>query len=452
LGRQVTLDDLDLPATVKPARRERKQVAGAHLSCPNCGGALSLHAPESERVTCPSCNSLLDVNQGELRFLKALEPSEVEPIIPLGTKGKLEDQEYITIGFMERSVTIDDRRYYWEEFLLYHDRAGFRWLVRSDNHWNFVQSLPPGSVDKDGRTAFWEGQSFKLFQKAPAYVEHVLGEFYWRVEVGELVQAADYVKPPLLLSREVTRYEGEDKGEVNWSLGKYISVAEVEKAFGVTGLPRPGFSNVAPNQPFLYTKMYLFWGLFAGLSLLMFVIVCGLNPGKKVFEKTFDVTGGNTAQSAQVVFSEHFDLSGWKNVYVEGQSDVDNGMVFVEGDLINEEKGTTQPFSLELGRWHGTEDGEAWSEGSGEASEYLSSPPAGKYTLRLEFARQFEPGSGGARPTSVRIKVEQGVPRFLPWFLTFLLLSLIPGCVLAYHIYFVKRQWDESQFSMFGTK
>ena len=49
------------------------------MGCPNCGGPLSLEAPDkSERVTCPNCNSLLDVNQGNLTYLHALAPTQKE--------------------------------------------------------------------------------------------------------------------------------------------------------------------------------------------------------------------------------------------------------------------------------------------------------------------------------------------------------------------------------------
>src|SRR5262245_30095946 len=259
VGREVTLDELKLPVKARPAGHELREVEGRQLNCPNCGGALSLRAPDrAERVTCPSCNSLLDIHQGSLIFLKALAPPEVEPIIPLGSTGRFGKHEYTNIGFMQRSVTLEGIKYYWEEYLLYHPREGFRWLVRSEDHWNFVEPLPPGQVRMRARQAHWGDKSFKLFQRAWAEVENVQGEFYWKVEVGELVRASDFINPPEMLSREVSRSEGEDeeKGEINWSHGTYLPVADVEQAFGLRGIPRPAFGNVAPNQVFPHWWIY----------------------------------------------------------------------------------------------------------------------------------------------------------------------------------------------------
>ena len=75
VGQQVTLDEIGL-AKRKSAEREAATSPSAAMGCPNCGGPLTLTAPDkTERVTCPFCNSLFDVNQGNLNFLKALKPS-----------------------------------------------------------------------------------------------------------------------------------------------------------------------------------------------------------------------------------------------------------------------------------------------------------------------------------------------------------------------------------------
>ena len=123
--------------------------------------------------------------------------------------------------------------------------------MHSDDHWNYVQAVPPGDVSESVKTSSFRGKSFKIFQDAQAIVESVLGEFYWKVEAGEKVRGVDYVRPPEMLSKEVSfvpvsaNQQTTNKkkklatGEINWSLGTYMPVAEVEKTFGVSGLTSP---------------------------------------------------------------------------------------------------------------------------------------------------------------------------------------------------------------------
>lgn len=444
VGREVTLDDLQVPPRAKPAGHELRQVEGVQLGCPNCGAALALHAPDkAERVTCPSCRSLLDVNQGQLSFLKALEPSDVEPVIPLGKTGKFRGEEFTNIGFLQRSVTIEGIKYYWEEYLLYHRRIGFRWLVRSDDHWNLVEALPPGQVHVRAREAHWGDKSYKLFQRAWAEVENVQGEFYWKVEVGEQVRASDFINPPDILSREVTRQDdGDDeKGEINWSHGVYLPVDEVEQAFGTHGLTRPSLFNVAPNQVFPYSGIYKWWALVAGVALLLFVLVLAKNPHRVVLNKDYQAVIGNTADQAKVIIDEKnpFELDGWHNIRITVSTNLTNAGVDVLGDLVNVDTDEAQFFEVGVGYWQGVEDGESWTEDQREQSTYISAVPKGKYILRLELL-----GEQPQQPTGIHVRIEQGVTRVWPWLVTLLVLSIIPLTVLILNLVFNNKRWENS--------
>src|SRR6185295_14652425 len=218
-----------------------------------------------------------------LEFMQALQPPKTPPVIPIGSVGEFEGARQMVIGFMVRSVEFEGVRYYWEEFLLYNPQIGFRWLVRSDDNWSYVQSVPAGDVfhiasafGGKGDAVQFQGGRYKIYQDAIARVEYVIGEFYWKVAVGEQTRAIDYVHPPRMLSmegslvqlgvEEVSEPQSNKKtkkvrsaptGEINWSLGTYVKRAEVEKAFGITGLPRT--SKIAPNQLFPHKKVYKYW-------------------------------------------------------------------------------------------------------------------------------------------------------------------------------------------------
>jgi hypothetical protein len=447
IGREVTLAELGISIATSPTpEREARRVAAAQLSCPQCAGPLELRAPDkTERVTCPNCGSLLDVSQGKLRFLKSLQPRNFTPTIPLGAVGDFGGVKLTVIGYVVRSVRIDGTDYYWEEFLLYNPEVGFRWLVQSDNHWNFVQTIPPGDVLDEGKIVQYGGKSFKLFQDATARVEYVIGEFYWKVELGESVRAMDYVNPPMMLSKEVSRIERQEgnkrkslgSGEINWSLGTYMTVKQVKRAFGIDNLPSP--IGVAPNQVYPHKNIYKYWAILFAITFILglFFLISGAN--KRVFQQSYRLEPVKSADGTQVLFSEPFQLDGRRNIEVVTKASVDNSWVYIEGDFINEETGVIQPFSMPIEYYHGVDDGESWSEGGTTSTQYISALPAGKYTLRLEA--QWERWSS---PSSFEIDVVQGVPRFFNLLLALIGISIIPVMVVIRHFMFESARWSNS--------
>ena len=455
IGNEVTLAELGITTTRAPEREERR-VDAAALSCPHCGGPLELRAPDkTERVTCPNCNSLLDVNQGKLQFLKALEPASFQPLIPLGTTGDVPEGKMTVIGAMQRSVTIDGVQYFWSEYLLYNPQIGFRWLVDSDDHWNYVRAVPPGEIYESGKYATYQNKNYRIFQDAPARVETVLGEFYWKVEAGEQVRGVDYVAPPYMLSKEETRVyiadpeESSGKrrvaGEINWSLGTYMPVAQIEKSFSLMGLPRP--SNIAPNQPYKYKWIYKYWIGFVMLLLLAgFLALVTSGTSREVFTQTVTFQPLPNEDGTQVFFSQPFDLAARRNIRVVAESPVDNTWVYLEGDLINDETGAVQSFPIDISYYHGVEDGESWTEGAQTDSAYTSSMPGGRYVLRLEG--QWERWQ---QPATVNVKVEQNVIHGFNLLVALIVISIAPVLMLIYHISFERRRWAESMFTESGS-
>jgi Domain of unknown function (DUF4178) len=450
LGQQVTLAELGITTTRAPEREQRK-VEAAQLGCPKCGGPLELRAPDkTERVTCPNCNSLLDVNHGQLKFLKALDKPSFEPVIPIGSTGDLPEGKMTVIGAMSRSVTIEGTQYFWSEYLLYNPQIGFRWLVHSDEHWNYVQAVPPGEVSEIARSVSFRGKGYRIFQDAQAVVESVLGEFYWKVEAGEGVRAVDYVSPPYMLSKEVTSLvvsqptrpgKKHDIGEINWSLGTYVTPAQIEKSFGLSALSRP--SGIAPNQPYRHKWIYKYWAIFILVALLIgFVTFITSGSTKEVFSQSVTLQPLPDADGTQVFFSEPFELAGRRNIRITGESPVQNTWVYLEGDLINEETGVVQSFPIDISYYQGVEDGESWTEGTQKDSTDTSSMPAGRYVLRLEG--QWEKWQ---LPAQVSVKVEQNVTTGFNLILLLIAVSIMPVIMAIYHINFERRRWAESMFS-----
>jgi hypothetical protein len=392
-------------------------------------------------------------------------------------------------------------RYYWQEYLLYNPSVGFRWLVESDGHWSYVKSVAPGEVSEDG-SARYGGKRFKMFQDATARAEYVQGEFYWKVTVGELARATDYVSAPLMLSKEISLSAGAgqraiEAQEVNWSLGEYVPLKEIERKFNVN-LNSP--STVAPNQPFKNKKIYGYWAALLVVAFIVGLFMMVTAPRKTVFTQSYTLqpqpkTGATTAAAApafalptprpgasatelaeyarlkaaqasattnaapseadpdaaentQVIFAGPVELKGRENVRITGAANVQNNWLYVAGDLINEETGLVQQFDLPLESYSGVEDGESWSEGASEQSTYVPALPEGRYTIRFEA--QWEKWNQTAPPQFV-VRIEQGVPRLINLVLALIALSILPLLVAFWHFSFERRRWADSAFNPYNS-
>ena len=462
-GKQVTLDELGIAGSDKQVW-ELRRVEAKKLNCPNCAGKLEIRAPnQTERVGCPYCGALLEARENDLQFLtmpKKLE-EELRPLIPLGSIGKFGDDERTCIAMLRRSVTFDEVDYFWDEYLLYHPRDGFEWLVHSDTHWSRVRAVNPGDIEMgvsgvhlasesfsfhmgSGReSAGYKGKTFKLFQIATGTVRAVLGECYWKVSVGERADMTDWIAPPFILSREVSRSrneQGVEAEEVNWSLGEYITTSEIESAFSLQEtLPAP--AGVGPNQPFRHKRVYIY-GII--LSVVLCVLALLGARSRKVYETTLHMQP-LSGQKTQVFFTDKFELRGWRNVCVTVDCPNLQGSMGIEGDLVHDADGKMQPFATWMGFWSGVEGGESWSEGSKRESMFVSAQPPGTYSLRLEV----EPEKPN-QPQTIIVKVEQGVTRVRTFLVALVLLLIAPIGTAAYQMWFEQQRWKNSSLGAFA--
>src|SRR5437016_9679632 len=72
------------------------------LNCPKCGAAIVLRSfGQAETVVCASCHCILDAKDPNLAIFQQfeIETSDIRPLIPLGTRGKLRGTDYEVIGF-----------------------------------------------------------------------------------------------------------------------------------------------------------------------------------------------------------------------------------------------------------------------------------------------------------------------------------------------------------------
>lgn len=273
LGREINFDELGLSVeSWDSGFPASPNTAALQVNCPQCAGPLSLHAPDqSLRVCCPNCKALLDCQQGKLEYLQTLQmKSSEKPLIPLGAVGKLNDVEYTVIGFMERFVVEDGKKYRWTEYLLNNPTIGFRWLVRSRGHWSFVEPIPVSSVNESSDHATYQNERFRVFDRGWAYVGYVVGEFYWRVTVGEQVESSDYISPPRMLSFE--KSTSEMGSELNVSLGTYVHKDVLAAAFGLKELPAAWGVGAIQPAPDSSNDVLAMWLGFTVILILLDIL------------------------------------------------------------------------------------------------------------------------------------------------------------------------------------
>ena len=119
-----------------------------------------------------------------------------------------------------------------------------------------------------------DGRIFKHFDGAEAETSFVLGEFPWRVRVGDKVIADDFIDPPTVLSSETT------EDEVTWSRGEYTAGEEIWKSFGLQG-GAPQVRGVYLNQPSPHTGHGSAWRTF----FLLLGLVWGLGAATINFRR-----------------------------------------------------------------------------------------------------------------------------------------------------------------------
>ena len=208
------------------------------INCPACGAPITLRALGAcVMVACPSCQTQIDVSKPEIEVIKKYRLTEQQFDLALGARGALRGKTYEVIGAMIRSS--DDGN--WTEYLLFNPFAGFRWLIQDGGHWSLGETVKDSSAVKAGYPGVsYRGLDYRKFSSGKAVVETVVGEFYWRVRVGNQADTIDYVAAPWMLSKEKTGTE------LTWTLIQYLEPNEIESAFGISVESR---DSIAPHQP-----------------------------------------------------------------------------------------------------------------------------------------------------------------------------------------------------------
>ena len=363
---------------------------------------------------------------------------------------------------MRRSGESDGETWFWEEYLLYDEAStSYRFLCTESGHWSFSTPIAAGDVVRVDNQVRYRDKNFKLFAMDRARVTAVLGEFFWSVRLGDGALCSDYIAPPEGLSFEQTA------DEITWAHEVYLQPEEVWAAYGSKEAPILP-SSVGPLMPSPHAEdvsRSVIWSLKClAAAAVLFALFAMRGPGQVLVEGRFPTVSPRDSRASASVQrqglrpspaekahavneSAPFEIEHrWRNLELAIDSNVDQSWALVSAWLVNQQ--TQKRYflgQLESSRYYGVEGGEHWTEGSRKASTYRSSVEPGRYVLSVESA--WAPGK--AAPV-IDVKLTQGVPRLLHFFLVVLALLAFPAFCVYRNARFETERWRESDFNPFG--
>ncbi len=387
---------------------------------------------------------MLDAGNESLSILaRAAAATRIEPLVALGSRGHFAGKEWTVIGFQQRVITALGIEYPWQEYLLHHPSEGFRWLVESSGHWNWVSPVanpPRYHLGEPG--ASYGGVEYRRFSAGKAVTRYVIGEFTWKVKLGETWETLDFTAPPKSLSRESNR------NETSWSVGEYLPPDEVAAAFALKAqLPEPmGIGMAQPNPRresaqgvFNNFLLFLVLAVFAQIAWLFIFGGSTLLDQRMVF----------TAQNQESLSTQEFQLeNGARNIVLRHDTNLDNNWLGLGLTLVEKVSGRAWAAQSEIAYWHGVDGGESWSEGDRSHELVFRDLPAGNYYFVID------PEISAEKPVAVvdRIKVTRNQATWSNFFFLLAFLAAIP-LFSRYRVNaFEQERWKEADYLSSGEE
>ena len=423
---------IDQPAAApfKP----RKPAQARSFACPSCGGTVKVTAVGiSVTAVCRSCGSLIDIANENLRLISDARQHMRPSLIDIGARGTLAGTEWEVVGRQDRSD--GPGSWQWTEYLLFNPFQGFRFLVQDHGHWTLYCML---RQDVSDPSKVWrDSHAYTMFSRGTARTDYVLGEFYWRVRMGDTVRIEEYIAPPYILSREET------EGELTWSRGVYLEPEIIAEAFKLSAMPPK--TGVAPHQPSPFEGRFdgiRKVAVFATIALLVLhALSFGSYRRQPVFEQTFET---NASDRGRVLSSGPFDVPGRGGnleITVSAPS-LTNDWLETDMSLVDQQNDRGFSVLRNVEYYQGRDSGGPWHEGSHYAHAVFASVPGGTYRLMVTPDAGAYTRNGTTLPFTVTVR--RHVPSWATFWLGLTLILGFPGILRWRHHRFEARRWENS--------
>jgi len=421
-------DDHSLDYTPPPTYTEAKHDVEA-LSCPSCGGAIKITAVgHSITAICPHCSSTLDVTNPVFQLIEQANEKARDTLIPMGTRGMLDNIAWEVIGYMERQ---DHEHNHWDEYLLFNPYYGFRFLVEERGDW-FLYKVIKEYIDGAGTAnhLVLDNRGYERDYHSKAYVSYVKGEFYWRVKKFETVDVMEYIDSSHLLSVE------SNEQEVTVSSGKAMDSKTIKDAFAITcDMPastaknpyfEEGTSNAYEDSPYdgRLQGIWLTALAMAFIAAAVHFIYLSLPTHNQLIHSTrFEISA--TDPSAAYATNNFTLTGGYSSIEISSQLVQSSSWMTINGILSNITNHKVYYFRQYLGNESGMNKRNAVSD--------FSSLPAGEYAVSLTL-------SGGVlqsnQPSEFNLYIHKDVESLGRYFFVLFLILLYPLYATYRHLTF----------------
>jgi uncharacterized Zn finger protein (UPF0148 family) len=225
----------------------RKKVQA--LSCPTCGNGIPYVPGLTRQLVCPSCRVTIDANTKVAEIDRAAaRMKQCATTLELGAKATIDGTSFQLIGALKRR---DEEGSEWTEYLLYSPRAGFLWLIETDEGWWRAKVHDDWPLWNSGPRLKAGDLNFNKLYEYDAQVVCAVGAFNWQVKAGD---AAHVVEFELGKNRLAAEYTAE---ELTWTWAAKVGADQVRAWFG----REIQDDKLPPKTSIMKIAEYFLWGL-----------------------------------------------------------------------------------------------------------------------------------------------------------------------------------------------
>ena len=395
--------------------KRRVQAESKKIGCPQCAAPIEIrNYAMAEQVTCSYCGGVVDLKSDDKKVVRQILIKErPKAVLDLGKKGRLKGTLYEVIGRIRLKGYEEGEAFYWDEYLLFNPQKGYAWLQEDEGRWTFFQkmrskpTIDPRSAMKGQRFTV-AGQTYVVAERSDAAVDYVEGEFTYHVQKGDRVGNLD-------ARSSCGRHECSAEwtaNELEWLNGTPISRMTICQVFGVEAPPeQPYYTGDDDSSSDYEVDSSEFYGFGVTAWAIMFAMLAGMlalmsftiYSGDSVLRDTVSADQ-YLAGSTSPYTSEAFKIEAPTIVEVIYSAPVDNSWVFVETELLDEQKETVHVWGNNISYYHGYEGGEHWTEGSRSSSTVFKLRESGTYYLSISSGEGGQ-GNYGTTPSCEKISV-----------------------------------------------